>query len=281
MRGYLWENLGEEIAEEFKALAGSQPDLRVDRDARRVWYKNDINYTNWSAKESARLPDKLIQRLKVKVVRDAGKKSAKLRREAAERANADCNGIGCHHRSCKRKPKKQRKIPKPRVPPTLTDYQLQYQKRKAMQRLKLPMDREGITQKFTLIARNFDRTGAPLEGVQEIKGYITASVYPNKTEKGEPHPMAGRLGEVFVKMGTPGDVHVLLDEWAVSLSRELQRGEDPVVLLRKHRFTRFEPSGMVQGIEGVTTCTSPTDLVCHWLERRFLGIDDKKGDGQP
>lgn len=271
-RGYLWERLDEEIAEEFEILAGAPIDLRVDRVARRVWYKNDISYSIWSAKELSRLPDRLLQRLKKKICRDAAKKSAKLRREAAEKANANCNGIGCHHRSCERKPKK---IPRPRVPPALTEYQLLYQKRKAMERMKLPSDRVGVTQKFTVIARKFV-DGVPVEGTRELKGYITASVYPDTREDGTPHPMAGRIGEVFVKIGKPGDEIALLDEWAMSVSRELQRGADPVEVFGKHRHSQFEPSGAVQGIIGITRCSSPTDLVAQWVGRRFLGIDDKK-----
>lgn len=141
---------------------------------------------------------------------------------------------------------------------------------------KLPAERAGVTQKFTLIARRFDDDGAPMDGVKKLKGYITASVYPATRDDGTPHPRAGQLGEIFVKIGKSGSDTVLLDEWAISISRELQRGVDPVALFAKHRFSQFEPSGAVQGIKGISRCSSPTDLVSNWIGRRFLGIDDKK-----
>ena len=143
-------------------------------------------------------------------------------------------------------------------------------------REKLPDERDGVTQKFTLIARKFGDDGAPLDGVRELKGYITASVYPATRPDGTPHPMAGKLGEVLVKVGKPGEETALLDAWAIEISKALQRGENPVALFSKHRFTQFEPSGAVRGVKGITRCSSPTDLVSNWIGRRFLGITDEK-----
>ena len=138
-------------------------------------------------------------------------------------------------------------------------------------REKMPAERKGVIQKFTLVARVFNPDGSLGEGTQEIKGYITANVYPDKRDNGEPCPLAGQLGEVFVKMGKPGSKEALLDAWAIEFSKSLQRGDNLEKLCKKHRHTQFEPSGGVVGIEGITKCTSPTDLVCSWLMRKFGG----------
>ena len=136
-------------------------------------------------------------------------------------------------------------------------------------REELPSERSGPTQRFTIVARNFNADNSLAEGTQEIKGYITANIYPALRDDGTPCPLAGQLGEVFVKMGKPGSKEALLDAWAIEFSKNLQRGESLEKLCKKHRHTQFEPSGGVKGVEGITRCSSPTDLVVTWLWIKF------------
>jgi len=152
-------------------------------------------------------------------------------------------------------------------------WQRRQELRRANMREELPSERSGPTQRFTIVARNFNTDGSLGEGVQEFKGYITANVYPALRDDGTSCPLAGQLGEVFVKMGKPGSKEALLDQFAISFSRELQRGTDLKRLCRKHRRTQFEPSGAVLGIKGITKCTSIIDLLCHYLELRFSDGD--------
>lgn len=255
-RGYLWDDLTAEIAAEFSQLTDTMPSVR-EIAARIV--VDEFRFQKWRAKESKRIPADLLLKIKNQARRENLKQA--LKAQAAARPE---------------KPKKKRA---PRIAPVPDANQIKYQKRKIRDaqkkelamREKMPSERTGVTQRFVLTTRNFNPDGSLGEGVREIKGYITASVYPLLRDDGSPHPLAGALGEVFVKIGKAGSNEALLDQWAVSFSRELQRGESLEVLCKKHQHTQFEPSGAVSGIEGVTRCSSPVDLVCSWLVSRFSG----------
>lgn len=283
----MWEDLAAEIAEEFEGLNRAVDYREISASAGRYYVGNLITWqtkmrSEWQAEDKA-LPPDVLEALRAQrrvafrkwhAENSSGLTRSQLRkRQRAEREEAgkcrDCNNTVQHDNvrcdSCKVKH---------------SEYNRQYKAKKKQEaehmREKMPTDRVGVTQKFTIIARKFGDDGAPLDGVQELKGYITASVYPKTRDNGESHPMAGKLGEIFIKFGKPGEETALLDEWAQSVSRELQRGADPVALFNKHRFTKFEPSGAVQGIKDITRCSSPTDLVANWVGRRFLGITDEK-----
>jgi len=288
-RGYLWERLDAEITEEFDALGAVDLDEvlfsgRYHVGSLATW--QSFVRTEWLAEDEALPPDLLVKlRAQRRVAFRAWHKENAIgiphaERRRRERAVAVKNG---QCRDCKQpKQHDNARCDACRVKHANYNKQLRAKKKQEAEHMreKLPAERIGVTQKFTLIARRFDENGAPLDGVREMKGYITASVYPQTRENGTPHPMAGKLGEVFIKVGKPGEETALLDEWAQSVSRELQRGADPVALFSKHRFTKFEPSGAVQGIKGVTRCSSPTDLVAQYIGRRFLGITDEKQEGE-
>ena len=285
MRGYLWENLSAEIAAEFEGLG------RVDRaELTRVgnYYVGSlatwqsIARTEWLEEDKALPPDVLAAlRAQRRVAYLARNAENPLRIPHAERRRREREALTIEGkcRDCKGpKQHDNQRCDACRVKHAENNKKLRAKKKQEAEHMreKLPTERVGVTQKFTIIARKFDETGAPLDGVRELKGYITASIYPDRREDGTPHPMAGKLGEVFVKVGKPGEPTALLDEWAQSVSRELQRGADPVALFGKHRFTQFEPSGAVRGIKGVTRCSSPTDLVAQYIGLRFLGVADDK-----
>jgi ribonucleoside-diphosphate reductase alpha chain len=126
-----------------------------------------------------------------------------------------------------------------------------------MTRERLPDDRQGMTQKFTITARRPRRQGEP-DGTEEIDGYIKVNCYPD-----------GRLGEIFLWIGKPGSTEAMYDQWAIAVSMALQHGATVDVLFGKHLGTRFEPSGAVQGVEGVRSCTSLLDLVARWVIGRY------------
>jgi len=120
-------------------------------------------------------------------------------------------------------------------------------------RERLQDTREGVTQKFKIVARAEDGSGT-----YEIKGYVQSGLYED-----------GRLGEVFVKMDKPGGSNAVYDAWAMASSIALQHGAPVDELLQKFVGTRFEPSGAVVDVEGILRCTSPLDLVARWILQKY------------
>ena len=120
-------------------------------------------------------------------------------------------------------------------------------------RERLEDTREGVTQKFKIIARAEDGSG-----VYEVKGYVQSGLYAD-----------GRLGEVFIKIGKPGSSEAVYDAWATSTSIALQRGATVDELMQKFLNTRFEPSGAVVDVAGIKRCTSPLDLVARWILAKY------------
>jgi hypothetical protein len=150
-------------------------------------------------------------------------------------------------------------------------------------RIKLPDTRESTTFKFRIISPRADDSNE----LEEVKGYVIASAYPETTEvtEGEgdakvtrvvPHPRRGAIAEVFVRIGKPGHETALLDDWAQEFSRALQSADDPLPLLRRHRHKQYLPSGAVVGVKGITRCTSVVDLVCHLLQLKFCKLTDEE-----
>jgi len=120
------------------------------------------------------------------------------------------------------------------------------------ERKKLPVTRVGSTLKFKILVNVSEGEST------EVKGYVTTGEYED-----------GSLGEIFVKIGKPGSSEAIYDEWATAVSIALQYGAPVDVLLDKHLNTRFEPSGRVVGVPGVTKCTSPLDLVARFLMNKY------------
>jgi ribonucleoside-diphosphate reductase alpha chain len=121
-------------------------------------------------------------------------------------------------------------------------------------RERLEDTREGVTQKFKIIARAEDGSGT-----YEIKGFVQTGEFAD----------GRRLGEVFVKIGKPGGSNAVYDGWATASSIALQHGAPVEELMQKFIGTRFEPSGAVQGVAGILRCTSPLDLMARWILQKY------------
>ena len=116
-------------------------------------------------------------------------------------------------------------------------------------RYRLPDERESITADLSI-------EGKPI--------CVSVGLY----EDGSP-------GEIFARMGTSGSaIGSLLDAWCVMLSIGLQCGMPLEIAVDKFKNWRFEPAG-ITGNEEIPLCHSPIDLVCKWLELRFLNRKDE------
>lgn len=142
-------------------------------------------------------------------------------------------------------------IAAPRVP-----YVLKAKERGMRKRLE--ETRIGVTQKFTVIAKDDDGE------IYEVEGYVQSGLYPD-----------GKLGELFVKIGKAGSSETLLDQWAVAVSTALQYGAPVDAFLKKFDNTRFEPSGGVKGVAGITRCTSLVDLIARWALSKYGQKEEK------
>lgn len=86
----------------------------------------------------------------------------------------------------------------------------------------------------------------------------------------------GRLGEITLDMSKEGSgFRSILRAVAHSVSIGLQHGVPLEQYVDEFTFTRFEPSGLVQGSEQIRNCTSILDyvfreLAVHYLDRTDL-----------
>ncbi len=81
----------------------------------------------------------------------------------------------------------------------------------------------------------------------------------------------GGLGEIFIDMYKEGaSYRSLLNCFAIAISKGLQYGVPLEEYVETFSFTRFEPSGVVNGDEGLTNATSIVDYVFRALEREYL-----------
>ena len=127
-------------------------------------------------------------------------------------------------------------------------------------RERLPADRTGVTQKFSILSKI-----TAGDGVEEIDVYLTANVYPDDYL----NPVRrGQLGEVFIRMGKAGHTEGIYDEWAKSTSRALQHGVPVDDQFRQHVGTRFAPCGATMN-KDFPSCTSVLDLIARWILSRY------------
>lgn len=117
------------------------------------------------------------------------------------------------------------------------------------QRRKLPHRRKGYTQKAT---------------VGGHKVYLRTGEYED-----------GRLGEIFIDMHKEGAAfRSLMNNFAISISIGLQYGVPLEEYVEAFTFTRFEPSGMVEGNETIKMATSILDYLFRELAISYLGRND-------
>ena len=95
----------------------------------------------------------------------------------------------------------------------------------------------------------------------------------------------GRLGEIFIDMHKEGAaLRSLLNNFAIAVSLGLQYGVPLDEYVDAFTFTRFEPSGPVQGNDSIKYATSILDyvfreLAVSYLERFDLAHVDPSGEG--
>jgi len=95
----------------------------------------------------------------------------------------------------------------------------------------------------------------------------------------------GRLGEIFIDMHKEGAaLRSLLNNFAIAISLGLQYGVPLEEYVDAFTFTRFEPSGPVQGNDSIKYATSILDyvfreLAVSYLERFDLAHVDPSGEG--
>jgi ribonucleoside-diphosphate reductase alpha chain len=116
-------------------------------------------------------------------------------------------------------------------------------------RVKLPQRRKGYTQKAI---------------VGGHKLYLRTGEYED-----------GRLGEVFIDMHKEGAAfRSLMNNFAIAISIGLQYGVPLEEFVEAFTFTRFEPSGTVQGNDAIKMATSVIDYIFRELAISYLGRTD-------
>ena len=117
------------------------------------------------------------------------------------------------------------------------------------QRRKLPNRRDGYTQKATI-------------GGHKI--YLRTGEYDD-----------GKLGEIFIDMHKEGAAfRSLMHNFAMSISIGLQYGVPLEEFVEAFTFTRFEPSGPIDGNERIKIGTSVLDYIFRELAINYLGRND-------
>jgi ribonucleoside-diphosphate reductase alpha chain len=117
------------------------------------------------------------------------------------------------------------------------------------QRRKLPNRRGGYTQKAAV-------------GGHKI--YIRTGEYQD-----------GHLGEIFIDMHKEGaSFRSLMHNFAMAISIGLQYGVPLEEYVEAFTFTRFEPSGMVEGNDAIKMATSILDYIFRELAINYLGRHD-------
>ncbi|MEI8395019.1 MAG: vitamin B12-dependent ribonucleotide reductase [Rhodospirillaceae bacterium] len=116
-------------------------------------------------------------------------------------------------------------------------------------RSKLPHRRKGYTQKAIIGGH---------------KLYLRTGEYED-----------GKLGEVFIDMHKEGAAfRSLMNNFAIAISIGLQYGVPLEEFVEAFTFTRFEPSGMVQGNDAIKMATSVIDYIFRELAISYLGRTD-------
>ena len=113
------------------------------------------------------------------------------------------------------------------------------------QKMKMPTKRAGFVQEARI-------------GGQKL--FLRTGEYEN-----------GQLGEIFVDMYKEGaSYRSILNCFAIAISKGLQYGVPLEEFIETFSFSRFEPSGVVNGDESITNATSILDYVFKALEREYV-----------
>jgi ribonucleoside-diphosphate reductase alpha chain len=116
-------------------------------------------------------------------------------------------------------------------------------------RRRLPQRRKGYTQKAI---------------VGGHKVYLRTGEYED-----------GKLGEIFIDMHKEGAAfRSLMNNFAIAISIGLQYGVPMEEFVEAFTFTRFEPSGVVEGNDAIKMATSVLDYIFRELAISYLGRTD-------
>ncbi|HVJ32747.1 MAG TPA: vitamin B12-dependent ribonucleotide reductase, partial [Terriglobia bacterium] len=119
----------------------------------------------------------------------------------------------------------------------------------SQERKRLPERRKGYTQKAI---------------VGNHKVYLRTGEYED-----------GTIGEIFVDMHKEGAAfRSLMNNFAIAISIGLQYGVPLEEFVEAYTFTRFEPSGMVEGNDAIKMATSVLDYIFRELAISYLGRND-------
>jgi ribonucleoside-diphosphate reductase alpha chain len=120
---------------------------------------------------------------------------------------------------------------------------------RAQGRKRLPQRRKGYTQKAI---------------VGGHKVYLRTGEYED-----------GAVGEIFIDMHKEGAAfRSLMNNFAIAISIGLQYGVPLEEFVEAFTFTRFEPSGMVDGNDAIKMATSVLDYIFRELAISYLGRND-------
>jgi ribonucleoside-diphosphate reductase alpha chain len=85
----------------------------------------------------------------------------------------------------------------------------------------------------------------------------------------------GRVGEIFIDMHKEGAAfRSLMNNFAIAISIGLQYGVPIEEFVEAYTFTRFEPSGIVEGNDAIKMSTSLLDYIFRELAISYLGRND-------
>jgi ribonucleoside-diphosphate reductase alpha chain len=115
--------------------------------------------------------------------------------------------------------------------------------------------------------RKLDKTRAATTHKFDIgghEGYLTVGTYKD-----------GKVAEVFVSMAKEGTtISGLLGQWAMTFSIALQYGVPLDLLIDKHSYVRYEPSGFTSDPD-VKQAHSITDYIVRWIKANMTGDPGK------
>lgn len=135
------------------------------------------------------------------------------------------------------------------APPTPQALPVVQAKPVSISRKKLPAKRRGFTQEASVAGH---------------KVYIRTGEYED-----------GTLGEVFIDMHKEGAAYrSMMNCFAIAVSLGLQYGVPLKEFVNKFTFTRFEPSGVVDGHPNIKMATSIVDYIFRILGLEYLGRTD-------
>jgi ribonucleoside-diphosphate reductase alpha chain len=142
---------------------------------------------------------------------------------------------------------------------------------------KPPLQQAGIIAE-RIVERIIERevTGRRQRMPQRRKGYTQkAIVGGHKVYLRTGEYADGRLGEVFIDMHKEGAAfRSLMNNFAIAISIGLQYGVPLEEFVEAFTFTRFEPSGLVEGNDAIKMATSVLDYIFRELAVSYLGRTD-------